>query len=745
MKKKTLISTLICLALMLSTFSTLQTPSSSATYAKDKSTNLTTKTTTSEPSAALYSDIFNCPQLSSPMSHSQSNKIMGALTVTDPWPQHDELTENVDWPPLDPWDGFQVPGYGLWWEIYGGVWQNVMIVENRTYNVCVGEYSVMSRVRAFGIGDPYWIPHFVVFWPSEYLDLNNWHYIKYFICLGGYCDGFCQIGFFNGDIYGDYECAFINYATSNDNQFHPKSFDLTNHSEWTVSAGFNWSAVNGLAFFARTYAGSGDNSGLNDMWIDSPILYSGSTDVPYGLIDTDERETEYSKIGVELIHAGPEYLEQYDLYTIHMTVVNKGTKAGYCWFLPFVKVLIVMDDVASEYLANHEPQHGYYDYQSVLSFGVPGVPISFPITLPQLQVDYSDFYEDNLYKVQWAVSDPSFGGLWGTGRSVIKNNCYADFVITVKVPATFKPYVSVMAELQWYVGIVTPTGLKFGKALTEQICWLTVDPPEATPIESTTPNPETLPEEVPSGVDINSIQVRGDNFLADPCFEFNGFRWQFINGATVTDTISHGGGYTSKSAMLPTSRKVRQPLGPYWYGDEVWFECYVYSDTTGQRVQLWMELADNSMAVTQVDLSVGWNWIRLGCSQHKKISAFTVYAHPYNTHAIYVDDCDAYKRRNFEKGECYEVWLDVYWLNDGFPLSISVEMTDSSGEKIGLCALLASGWVHGNSACIFGLVLPDWAELGNATIRVGLWTNWKWEATADQYGWDTAMEFDIVG
>lgn len=741
MNKKIICSTLICLALMLSTLSTLQTPSLSATYAKDKSTNLATKTTTSEPSTALYSDIFNCLQLSSPMNHSQSNKIMDALTVTNPWPQHDELTENVNWPPLDPWDGFEVPGYGLWWELYSGVWQNVMIVENRTYNVCVGKYSVMSRVRAFGIGDPYWIPHFVVFWPSEYLDLTKWHYIKYYISLGGFCDGFCQIGFFNGDIYGDYEYAVIDYTTSNNNQFYPKSFDCWDHSKWRVSAGFNWSAVNGLAFFARTYTGSGDDSGLNDMWIDSPILYSGSTDVPYGLIDTDERETEYSKIGVELIHAGPEYLEEYDLYTIHMTVANKGTKAGYCWFLPFVKVLIVMDDVASEYLANHEPQHGYYDYQNVLSFGVPGVPISFPITLPQLQVDYSDFYEDNLYKVQWTVSDPNFGP-WGTGRSVIRNNCYADFVITVKVPAKFKPYVAIMAELKWYVGIITPTGLKFGHALTEQICWLTVDPPEANPINPTVPDSEPLPESVPSGVDIKSIQVRGRNFVGNPAFEFGSFLWSLSGGASITNTISHNG---QASAKLLRGSEISQSLYPCRYGDEVEISCWIYSNCTSQVLAFYAVYTDDSYEYEQYSPCIGWSRFAFQPENHKTIKAIRIYDIEDWGVPIYIDDVDAYKRRNFEKGEYYEVWLDVYWLNDDFPFSIYVEIVDASGEKTMMCGLWASGWVHGESRCGFGLIVPTWASVGTAEVRVSLWTDWKWEATADQYGWDTAMEFDIVG
>jgi len=742
MQKKTLISTLICLALMLSTFSTLQTPSSSATYAKDKSTNLATKTTTSEPSTALYSDIFNCLQLSSPMNHSQSNKIMGALTVTDPWPQHDELTENVNWPPLDPWDGFEVPGYGLWWEHYSGLWHNVMIVENRTYNVCVGKYSVMSRVTVFGIGDPYWIPHFVIFWPSEYLDLTKWHYIKYFVCLGGFCDGFCQIGFFNGDIYGDYEYAVIDYTTPNDNQFYPKSFDCWDHSKWIVSAGFNWSAVNGLVFFARTYACDGEPSGLNDMWIDSPILYSGSTDVPYGLIDTDERETEYSEIGLELIHSGPEYVEEIELYTIHVTIVNKGTNAGYCWFLPFVKVLVVMDDVASEYLANHEPQHGYYDYQSVLSFGIPGVPISFPVTLPQLQVDYSDFYEDNLYKVQWAVSDPSFGGLWGTGRSVIRNNCYADFAITVKVPATFKPYVSVMAELQWYVGIITPTGLKFGHALTEQICWLTADPPEATPVNPTTPSPEPLPESVPSCVDIKNIQVRGNNFIGNPAFEFGSFLWAFSGGASITNTISHKG---QASAKLPAGSEISQSLYPCRYGDEVTISCWVYSTDTIQVLAFYAVYTDGTYYCAQYSPPVGWSQFTFKPSHHKIIKSIRVYAFSTNNVPVYIDDVDAHKIRNFERGEHIELWLNVYWLNDGFPLSIYVEFVDASGEKIMMCGLWASGWVHGESECGFGLHIPYWASTGNATVNVGLWTDWKWKANADQYGFDTEVSFDIVG
>ena len=466
----------------------------------------------------------------------------------------------------------------------------------------------------------------------------------------------------------------------------------------------------------------------------------GVPEVPDGLIDFDEMETEYSKVGVELIHAGPEYIEEYDLYTIHAAITNKG-QAGYFRILPFVKLLIVMDDEASEYLANHEPQHGYYDYQNVISFGVPGVPISFPITLPQLQVEYSTFYEDGMYKVQWVVSDPTLNQ-WASGRNVIQKNCYADFAITVKVPAKFKPYVEVMAELTWYIGYPALGGCIFVKDFTEQICWLVVDPPGANPINPVTLTPEPLPESVPSGVDIKNIQVRGCNFIGNPAFEFGSFLWSLSGGASITNTISHNG---QASAKLLRGSEISQSLYPCRYGDEVEISCWVYSNCTSQVLAFYAVYTDDSYEYEQYSPCIGWSRFAFQPENHKTIKAIRIYDIEDWGVPIYIDDVDAHKIRNFEKGEYYEVWLDVYWLNDGFPLSICVEIVDASGEKTMMCALLASGWVHGESRCGFGLFVPTWASVGTAEVRVSLWTDWKWEATADQYGWDTAMEFDIVG
>lgn len=145
MKSKMLTTTFICLALILATLTNLPALSTSATNAKDKST--------------IATDMFHYPRLSSPMNHSQSN--MSAITATetppDPWPQHDEFTEDVNSPHLEYTDGFYAIG-GLWWEVKG-IYGNKMYVDNRTNHVCVGRQSVASVVRCFEQGDPYWFGH----------------------------------------------------------------------------------------------------------------------------------------------------------------------------------------------------------------------------------------------------------------------------------------------------------------------------------------------------------------------------------------------------------------------------------------------------------------------------------------------------------------------------------------------------------------------------------------------------------
>jgi hypothetical protein len=271
---------------------------------------------------------------------------------------------------------------------------------------------------------------------------------------------------------------------------------------------------------------------------------------------------------------------------------------------------MAMEDVASEYGNTEKPQAGYYDYQTVMTFGIsiPPFSVSFPITLPQLQVDFQTSYSSGVYKVEWVVKDPWFV----SGRDVVKRNNYADFVIAVKVPKGFKPYVTVMAEAQWY--IYNPAREMYHKFTIEQLGWLIVDPPEASPINPEIPNPELLPtDEIATAV---------------------------IKEISITDFS--------------------------------------------------------------------------------------------RTQPVY-----------FKRGDTIEVWLEIFWIIQDKPLSISVEITDSSGKLIGMVGLLASRYVNGTSRCGFVLQIPPFASIGTAKVRVGLWTNWKWEVDVDQYGVDTTQTFDI--
>jgi hypothetical protein len=528
---------------------------------------------------------------------------------TNPFPLFDSLTESEmighgpdGDEPAQPNKGYwslTVPGWGTLWDRWTSRFGTVV---GKSTTKCLGDYSVGSEVPYGSNPDRLWVPNCIFFDFDFVLDVTQWHYLKFYLWLGPGATGYGEFGL--KDVNGKW--ATIQYGPLSLQQWQPMSADIWNQSKWQIDSGFNWSAIVTFGVYASNWYGP------SAALIDSPLFYTGPNDLPHGKISFSETETNFSRLFTELyyvasaIESGKE--KEYDVYVVHASYRNKATSSVYV--LPFVKIVMAMEDVASEYGNTEKPQAGYYDCQTVMTFGIsiPPFSVSFPITLPQLQVDFQTSYGSGVYKVEWIVKDPWFV----SGRDVVKRNNYADFVIAVKVPKGFKPYVTVMAEAQWY--IYNPAREMYHKFTTEQLGWLIVDPPEASPINPEIPNPEPLPtDEIATAV---------------------------IKEISITDFS--------------------------------------------------------------------------------------------RTQPVY-----------FKRGDTIEVWLEIFWIIQDKPLSISVEITDSSGKLIGMVGLLASRYVNGTSRCGFGLQIPPFASTGTAEVKVGLWTNWKWEVDADQYGVDTTQTFDI--
>ena len=674
-------------------------------------------------------------QLYSGLHASETTNIMSisaSLQYTNPFPLFDNLTESEmighgpdGDEPAQPNKGYwslTVPGWGTLWDR----WTGFGTVVGKTTTKCVGNYSIGSQVPSGSNPGSLWIGNCIYFDFDFVVDVTQWHYLKFYLWLGPGATGYGEFGL--KDANGKW--ATIQYGPLPLQQWQPMSADIWDQSKWgQIDSGFNWSAVVTLGVYASNWYGP------SEALIDSPLFYTGSNDLPHGKISFSETETNFSRLFTELYYVASsiESGKEYDVYVVHTSYRNKATSPVY--ILPFVKILMAMEDVASEYGNTETPQAGYYDYTVMMTFGIsiPPFSVSFPITLPQLQVDFQTSYGSGVYKVEWTVKDPWFV----SGRNVVKRNNYADFVITVKVPKGFKPYVTVMAEAQWY--IYNPARDMYLKYATEQLGWLIVDPPEANPIDPEIPNPEPLPTDEIATAAIKEMKVRGYNFISNPAFAFGTFGWSLSDEAEITDTISLRGG---SSVKLPPLGTVRQSVS-YRYVDEITIECWVYSPADNQTVAIAEEYEGGTTAISYI-LKAGWNKLQFNpLQQHSKIVGVSITADFSNTQPVYLDYVDAYKCKNFNRGDSLEVWLEIFWVIQDKPLSISVEITDSSGKLIGMVELLASSYVNGTSICGFELQVPGFASTGTAEVRVGLWTNWKWKTNADEYGVDTTQTFDI--
>jgi hypothetical protein len=399
------------------------------------------------------------------------------------YPFNDELTENASCDPYyyDKDDAmFQcipIQGFGNWSDDLDYLW---ISTKNKVHGAkSVGGYRFGGNIIPF--------MQFFVF--EETFDASKFDAFSFWVRLDEDCEDYVVFGVLDENV--NIATIFFDCASGGDWEW--KKASLTDLSAWEVDPGFDWSKIVLVLFATDAF---GDPEYPKSAWtlIDDPMFYSSH--LPWGLIDTDEIESDSGRLCVELIHAGPEFLPE-EFYMIHATFKKKCSE-----LLPYLRIMIQVDSAAEEFPDNHLPKDGYYSSETIATFSIPGIPISFPVNLPQLRVSYNHWYEGNLYKIEWKMEDPYFIDFLGVGTNVI--NDYADFAVAIKVPSNFKPYIAVMAEAKWYEFIEIFKGWPFPRGMynlkkQEQLCWCIVDPPEAPMISPQVPSP--LPSKFGTFVD----------------------------------------------------------------------------------------------------------------------------------------------------------------------------------------------------------------------------------------------------
>jgi len=407
----------------------------------------------------------------------------------------DTLSEDEDpyeYPENDVWTEFEFEGVyddplgyyeinvtdGTWWNDLDGLTVSQLHVR--------GTQSIGSVRRG---GNPLWA--LCLFFEFDtFFDASQWQAFSFWVHLSTYSEDYLMFGLYDENI----NLATIMYnCTSGSGVFEWKWADFSDPN-WWVDEGFDWSRILGFVF--ATDAFEGDELTWYYMRIDYPLFWRDPDFVPYGLIDIAELESPSMRLCGQLIRHGPESIEEYDFYSVHMTIKNKWTDDPteiVC--MPYLKILMVVSGVADEFPESHQPRSGEYDHQSVVSFALPGLPVSFPITLPMLTIEYNSWYEDGFFKVEW-VGKYGLYPAYCIGSSVIED--YGDFVIGLRVPADFKPYVAIMAEAVWYEyhQINVHTGLFIYKT-DERLYWLVVDPPGVEEFTPELPPLPEYPEEIP--------------------------------------------------------------------------------------------------------------------------------------------------------------------------------------------------------------------------------------------------------
>ncbi|MEM3011587.1 MAG: hypothetical protein QXE76_07235, partial [Candidatus Bathyarchaeia archaeon] len=401
---------------------------------------------------------------------------IATLIPTNPFPLHDEFTENANAEPRTPYLYIEVPNYGTWTDNWLTLGNRVGTDDQKKY---ANDVSIVDEVTATGVGNPAWVPHHLFFVFEQPIDVTQWHFIKFYEALGNGNSGYCQFGFFTGPI-GHEKYAYVSYSLPTNGMFYQQCFDIW-EGQWTVEQGFDWHYVYGFAFWASTLCGP------TDMWIDFPLLYSPQTPPPGGLIDMDELIGDRLGLFAMLYHCAEESIPDYDFYAVEVKIQDLLGAGANFEYPSYAKIHIETNALAEERPPNHEPHAGDYgEVQLPIDFSIYGV--GFSLRLPAQHVKYNTRYENNKFIIEWDVARGYLVGPGGKGLIIFYD--YASFWVMLRVPEGFKLQAMIFAEVVWYKYVREG----YVEGHRESLYWAVVDPGGCEQITPTVPETLNTPE-----------------------------------------------------------------------------------------------------------------------------------------------------------------------------------------------------------------------------------------------------------
>jgi len=235
-----------------------------------------------------------------------------------------------------------------------------------------------------------------------------------------------------------------------------------------------------------------------------------SSDLPHGLIDTDEIFGEKTRLCAELFHDGLESDPDYDYFAVRVTVADPYIVVPTHHPL-YVKVRLEMQDFCEEFPDNHQPQAGSYGSHPIsLGFSYYGIGLS--VTAPAYYIDYFRGYQNGKLIVEWNIRPSTILGI-AAGWVFID---YTSYAIGVRVPEGYKPYVIAYTEVDYYKRMsLWPI---YYDQLVDKVGWGAVDPPGANPITPETPDPLNSPTEVYTAR-VNQVQITDRKGQAKTSFQ----------------------------------------------------------------------------------------------------------------------------------------------------------------------------------------------------------------------------------
>lgn len=508
MKKKTLISTLICL-MLLSTISTL----SAETSIKK------------EPS---FFDL-NSLKIDLPLRDIggyNQNEFTNGFTISsitppfDPYPQNDELTESAHR------QTYGLKEYLLVSYPFAQYWCEMSNPGNSIFAIKDAQDGI-GNATIFDVA--YVNHHYLLFYFTDEMNLASCHYIKYWQRLSVAHTGNCWFGFFSFEGAEEYFAA-INYTVNPNGLRYRQEFNVLQASDWFVEPGFDWNRVSGFLIASEiTQVGS-------VMSIDAPKLYFNFPEpLPVNeVIDENEGigevfDAAYTdpriRMKVQLWHGNISLEREHWLLKIYAEDMFYLENPGASVHPSFCKINVILPEVAEEDPPFHIPQAGYVG-SSRFSTGLSYYGIGFSVASPEKYISYSRYYENGVLKIEWNV-EPS--KVIGSVSGFLFFD-YCEFAVGFTTPIGYKSWAYVSGEVKMYMRSMPLDWWPFCSYLwREEIDWLYVDPPGSEPVEPETPNPiPSTPQDLYL-VCVNTLQTCHWNGAPKTEFQRGDMVWVDVN------------------------------------------------------------------------------------------------------------------------------------------------------------------------------------------------------------------------